>query len=326
MKERLRRAKALIGIGADALYDARRFFRHSQSGRRALSDQQLRARMLAKAHSIEKGLSMPSVRPFFGKDALQELCARMTEYDDRQLDRNDPVYSKGRHVVSAYLAFHEAVGQPLPAEFSYIRDWASDTISPERGGAIDKTADQVKSAARGDFRALAQSRHSVRTFSGDPVDRADLQRAIELAQRSPSVCNRQSCKVYVIENEAVLTATLEIQGGNRGFGQEVCRVLVVTSALPAFRDSKERNQGFVDGGLFSMSLMYALHYEGLGCCPLNWSAGREKDKRLRQLLGIPDDELVIVLLGVGHLKDEFRVASSPRRSASEIVTWIDRAA
>lgn len=322
MKEQLRRLKALYNIGGDAIYDASRFFLYSQSGRNSLSDHQLKGRMLAKAHSIEKGLSMPAVRPHFGQDALKELCARMTDYRDRGLDLADPVYEKGRYAIRAYLELHERLNAPLPAHLQFIVPFATEIEVPARGGAIEKTADEVQAAARGDFMQMALSRHSVRTFSDAPVDRGQLQQAIELAQRSPSVCNRQSCRVYVVEEDELRQRVLEIQGGNRGFGQEVRRVLVVTSTLPVFRDSKERNQGFVDGGLFAMTLMYALHYLGLGCCPLNWSAGRQKDRRLRALLGIPESELVIVLLGVGHLKDGFKVASSPRRDVAEVVSWV----
>lgn len=322
MKEQLRRLKALYNIAGDAIYDASRFFTHSQSGRRSLGDSQLKARILAKAHSIEKGLSMPSVRPFFGQDALKELCARMADYTQRGLDVADPVYAKGRYAIAAYLDLHARLGQTLPENLAFIVPFAEAAIVPERGGAISRTADDVHQAAKGDFRQLVLSRHSVRTFSPAPVDRAVLEEAIALAQRSPSVCNRQSNRVYIVEDEATRVRALEIQGGNRGFGQEVGCLLVVTSTLAAFRDSKERNQGFVDGGLFSMTLMFALHHLGLGCCPLNWSAGRQKDRRLRALLGIPDSELVVVLLGVGHLKNEFLVASSPRRDASEVITWV----
>ncbi len=43
-------------------------------------------------------------------------------------------------------------------------------------------------------------------------------------------------------------------------------ILLINYVLTAFNGINERNQSFIDGGMYSMSL-YALHY--LGACPLN---------------------------------------------------------
>lgn len=317
MKRYLRRLKAAVEIAGDSLYDAQRFFQWSQSGQRALNPAQLRGRMLAKAHSIEKGLSMPDVRPFFGGEALTELCRLMTRYETLDLDRSDPVYLKGRHAVGAYLAFHD--GRSLPDELAFIREFGAGEPDALSGGVREVSADDLSRRGRGDFREVVLSRHSIRTFAPQPVDPGLIAEAVRLAQQSPSVCNRQACGVVFVQDPEKLKTALSIQGGNRGFGHEVTSLLVVTTDLSVFRDSKERNQAFVDGGLFSMTLMYALHHAGLGCCPLNWSAGRRKDVRLRRLLGIADHTVVVVLLGVGALKPVFQVASSPRRRSTEVI-------
>lgn len=322
MKAQLKRLKAVLEIVGDAAYDAGRFFRHSQSGRRDLNPAQLRGRMLAKAHSIEKGLSMPDVRPFFGRDALTELSRLMKTFEAQGLDRNDPAYLMGRHAVAAYLEHHRARGLQLPTELDFVHALSAERGSPELGGVHSVTAATLRAAGRGDFDSVVDSRHSIRSFNADPIDAATIERAVALAQKSPSVCNRQGCGVYVVGDPSLRKQALAVQGGNRGFGQEIGTLLVVTSDLSIFRDSKERNQGFVDGGLFAMTLMYAVHYLGLGCCPLNWSASRAKDRRLRHLLGIPDNELVILLLGVGNLKPSFEVASSPRRARGDVIRWI----
>lgn len=320
MKQQLKRIKAAIEIIADGIYDAGRYYRWSQSGRLALTPSQLEGRMLAKAHSIEKGLSMPIVRSFFGQEALTELCVRMDQYEAAGLDRDGTAYLKGQHAIAAYLAHHE--GQPLPDSLDFIRLRAAAMASPEHGGVREVRSDRIRREAAGDFASLVHSRHSIRDFAASPVSSEVIDRAVALAQRSPSVCNRQSGRVYAVTDPTILGHALTIQGGNRGFGEGIGTLLVVTADLSIFRDSKERNQGFVDGGLFAMTLIYALHFLGLGCCALNWSAGRKKDRKLRALLSIPDNELVIVLLGVGHLKEEFRVASSPRRTRDDVLRLV----
>lgn len=311
----LRRLKALIQIFGNFFYDARRFYVNSSSGLSDMAIPQLQGRMFAKAHSIEKGLSMPEVRSFFGEAALKELVRCMRAYDRAGGDREHAAYRKGTACLRAYLDFHAARGAALPDRFAFISAFASEAASGD-GGVIACDAATMRAAARGDFRSLALSRHSIRQFADRPVAPALIAEAVALAQHAPSVCNRQGASAYLITDPSLMRMALEIQGGNRGFGQEIRALLVVVCDLAVFRDAKERYQGWIDGGMFSMMLLQGLHYLGLGACPLNWSADAGKDRKLRRLLGIPDTELVIMLIGAGHLRDEFVVARSPRRAAA----------
>jgi nitroreductase len=156
-------------------------------------------------------------------------------------------------------------------------------------------------------------------FAEGPVNSEAIRSAVALALRSPSVCNRQSARVRYLTDRSLLEKVLTVQGGNRGFGHQIPGVLVVTSYLGVFRGARERNQCWIDGGLFAMSLLYALTYGGVGSCPLNWSSDAAQDKALRELLGLPRDEVVIMLIAVGHLPENYRVASSPRMVLEEVL-------
>ena len=81
----------------------------------------------------------------------------------------------------------------------------------------------------------------------------------------------------------------------------------------------ERNQCWIDGGLFSMSLVYGLHSLGLGSCCLNWSVEKEADQKLRRITGIPQSEVVIMMIGVGHLPEKLVVARSMRKPLETIL-------
>ena len=74
----------------------------------------------------------------------------------------------------------------------------------------------------------------------------------------------------------------------------------------------ERNQCWIDGGLFAMSLVLGLHAQGLGTCFLNWSKSSPRDRAMRALLKLPPEEVIIVLVAVGHLPDTLEVARSAR--------------
>lgn len=91
------------------------------------------------------------------------------------------------------------------------------------------------------------------------------------------------------------------------------------SSPPTSRIGKrtpERYRGWVDGGMFAMSLVYGLHAEGPGAVMLNWSAPRAQDRALRKLTGIPDSALIITTIGFGNLPPELRVSVSQRKPLS----------
>jgi nitroreductase len=96
----------------------------------------------------------------------------------------------------------------------------------------------------------------------------------------------------------------------------------VTSDLKCFTGVTERNEAYVDGGMFAMSLLYALHHQGVGACPLNWMVPSSVDAKLRRVLPIPQNEKVIMVISVGHMPDKLRVAKSVRRPTEHFVKFI----
>ena len=320
MRRAFRIAGSLALLARNHAYDLRRYFAYAASANFRLNDAQLQARLFQKAHSIEKGLSLPEIRPGFGVNALSELRLLMEEYRERKLDAGHASILKAENAIACYVDFHAAIGQPLPAGLSWLGEFRSPAFDSRSGGVQHLSREQVQLAAQGDFASLVSARRSIRTFSAAPVDGGLVDRAVGLALRSPSVCNRQSARTYHVTDAALISAIVDVQGGSRGFASEIGNVLIVTAHLGAFRGARERNQCWIDGGLFAMSLLYALSYVGLGSCPLNWSADARQDRRLRQLLDIRAEDSIIMLIAFGEMHDAFAVATSPRISVDECLT------
>jgi len=97
------------------------------------------------------------------------------------------------------------------------------------------------------------------SFSDRPVKQEIVKRAVSLALKTPSVCNRQAWFVYHIDDQSIIGRCLELQNGNSGFGHKIQSLLIIASDLKAFDTGGERYQHWIDGGMFSMSLVYALH-------------------------------------------------------------------
>ena len=53
---------------------------------------------------------------------------------------------------------------------------------------------------------------------------------------------------------------------------------------------------------------------------LNWSAAREQDIKMRTCVGIPDNEIIITLIGFGEMRADFRVPVSARKPIDMVLT------
>jgi len=104
-----------------------------------------------------------------------------------------------------------------------------------------------------------------------------------------------------------------------GFGEDIPVLLVLTSDLEWFVSAQERNQAWIDGGMFAMSLVLALHSFGLGTCCLNWCATPEQDEKLHSALAIPESHVVTMMIAVEHLPEVFRVTRSNRKKLHELL-------
>ena len=212
----------------------------------------------------------------------------------------------------------------LPAEVSdelraFVADMEGNALP---GGAVALTRDQIGEATSFDYDRFIQTRCSLRHYTGEPVSPNLMRNAVRQAIKSPRSCNREMRRIHVAYEPELRDHLLSYHSGNRGFGHKLGAVLVITVDLRELDMIGERNQGWVDGGIFAMSLIHALHANRLGTCMLNWSQDCEQDKRLRMAFNIPDHEIVITFIGVGQIPDTFEVAASPPPSVDEVLSVI----
>lgn len=189
----------------------------------------------------------------------------------------------------------------------------SDLVTPR--SAWDGAAFEASAVEQ-----FVRNRHSVRNFDMHrSVDAGVIADVVSLAGTTPSVCNRRSYRAHFYDDPEAIAGLLSLQNGNAGFGHTVPALIVVTERRSAFVGAGERNQRWVDGGLFAMSLVWLLHAFGLGSCFLNWSQPNSQTRRLRAIGRIPETEDVIVLIAIGYPAEGHRVARSPERSLSDLL-------
>lgn len=150
-----------------------------------------------------------------------------------------------------------------------------------------------------------------------------IESALSISMKTPTVCNRQPNRVYVVKNKKVMEKVLEIQGGYKGYKLPAILILVSTDNR-AFVSINERNEGFIDGGLFSMSLLYALEYEGLGACALNAMMNHDKEQEIKRILNVSEFENLIMFIAVGQIPDKgVKCPKSQRDTYQKIMRVIE---
>lgn len=321
----VRKAGAALGLRAplNAAIDAWRFSRARNVHARIaeMRPEQAASHLLRTMHSLEKGLAMPEPSPGFGREKAGALIADAESY--RKIYGEDRVFRMCMAVLADYAAYRQRRGESLDG---LDIDRFAALAQGQPGGARETTRAEIWERSRIDFARFAESRSSIRMFTGEPVPEADIRAAIAVAAKSPSVCNRACARAWHTTDPALMKRLLDQQFGSRGFGHLAGGLVIVTADMQAFYKTGERYQGWIDGGLFAMSLNYALHAQGYGVCMLNWSMDALHDRRFRKAFGIPDSQLVVMMMAIGHIPERLQVAVSPRRDLSAFALSLDRPA
>lgn len=297
-------------------YDERIFMKHSGV---LYQDSQLKsiAKIVLHYHVIEKGLTMPDMRLGFGKGQMMRLIDECLEFQ-RNFDNTNTQFLHAVGVISEYRRIHFEERFDLGSELQRRMDiLLNQTEKVPFVEQVKTTRDSYFAYQNSSFEKFSKSRHSIRNFKG-AIELEAIYKAIELAQNAPSSCNRQPSRVHVVTNKELIAGIFEVQNGNRGFGHMADKLLIVTADLSVYQSAEERNLAYVDGGMYAMNLLYALHFSNIGACTLNWSTSPSNDLRLRDLVAMPDSEVVILLIACGKVPEKLKYASSLRNDFKEI--------
>ena len=169
---------------------------------------------------------------------------------------------------------------------------------------------------------LFNTRHSIRQFSNEPVSKELISKAIELAQKAPSACNRQAVRVYATDLDRFMEIYPNNLQGVGGFIENCDKVLLITGKISPYEEY-EYKQFIVSAGIFAGYLTMALHSLGLGACVVQRSLRPEANWiDFCKHNNIPEDEQLICLVIAGNMKDETIVPFSYRFDTENILRWL----
>lgn len=274
--------------------------------------------LLRKTHTVEKGMSLRNPRVGFGQQKVSALLDELARYQQRFGQEHPGFIDYPLHTIGFWIDYTRKQGVEIgDIERKFERFEGFEGAKMASGVVLTSRAAQQQ-GAQGNFESLLRSRHSVRYFTDELVSHEVIDLALTMAQLTPSACNRQGWKTHVFEGEAC-HRLLKWHGGTRGFEEDVHQAIVVTANQKAFF-YYEMYQAYVDGGLYGMNFINALHSLGLGTIPLSCGFKQRKLKGLHAM-GIPSNEVPVLIVGFGQLPEEFKVAASVRKPISETNTY-----
>lgn len=301
----------------NGLYNIKHHWKYSMKPNRLKENKaQLKYYLTKQYHIVEKGLALPKPKPGYGQAKIINLIEKSKYYENSY--GQDEIIVSIKNTLKEYLKFNQNEGYQLPIDFnSTILGFIGNADQAGCGGVKIIHKETSSSLSLEKFDAFAKSRVSVRDFSDDDVSDSLILSVVKTAQYTPSVCNRQAWKVHYYNDTHRIKELLSYQNGNRGFTECVNKLVIVTGNTYGFTPV-ENNQLFIDGGLFSMNLLLALHASGLGACPLNTCYTFITEQKVKKIAHIPDNERLIMMIAIGNLKNKYYVASSNRNSVEDV--------
>lgn len=316
VKEFIRPVWVVVWLGVSFVYDFYRFSRHANYFGATL-DTAKRDFLIRKAsHSIEKALSI------YGRiksESYAEIELR------KLLASRSPDNQSGIDIRHARNLLHEVSAFKNADDDKYIhgRQPEVNDSGEARAGVRRVDKNFLLSGVLDEPETFFSSRMSVRDYTDEVISTEVVKRAIKLASKTPSVCNRQAWHVYHIDQPSQIQRCLSVQNGNSGFSNVIHNLFLVAVNLKAFTHAGERHQHWIDGGMFAMSLVYAFHSLGIATCCLNWSKGPLGDLKLRGLHPIKSEHSIVMMIAAGVPKDRLVVCESPRGPVHQYYTHID---
>lgn len=276
--------------------------------------------LFIRTHALEKGMSIGNVRYGFGKAKAASLIKDLQHYLDIGGDHRFAVESCS--VIEKYISYNEIGGADMSDIRCLLGDFLSNNaiMTNNEGGIYELYYTEIRNRALSSFDVFSQSRFSIRDFGTDIISQDLLKKALKLCERTPSACNRQSQRLHIYTERALVEKICKLQMGSNGFYEDMQGVILVCGDLNRYA-FHELNQVYVDGGIYAMNLMYALHYYDIANIPLTMAHKTHHIDKIKREMNIPGNEQPVILVGFGSYKNRWKVAQSKRYSWKEYTCW-----
>lgn len=271
-----------------------------------------------QTHGIEKGLSFRTPKEAFGVVKIMALIENLKIYI-KNPNLNKESVNETLNVLNTYINKFNGNPKIATIEKEYNELLAKfGTINQCSVGTMTINKKDVEEAIDIDYLKFIKARHSYRYFTKN-ASIEQIRQALEIARYTPTACNRQPQCVHIYQGKE-MEEVLTIQHGALGFIDEMSYCILITADMRAY-SAQENYQAYVDGGLYAMNLLNALHSTGLGTIPLTCGHLQGTNRCKLAQYGVKEYECPIIVIGIGGLEDSAEVNVSPRKEYSDYTTF-----
>lgn len=271
-------------------------------------------------HRLEKGLLMRPRRVPFAVDYIGETVDAYATAagvcgEGRGVDPEEMAWAAD--VLAEYFQIHGAEPKVTRwAEAFAAASPSSHSAPPPRTPYLRNLGPSPVSYEA--LAELAKRRRSVRWFLQQPVERELIDKALELGVQAPSACNRQPFEFRIFDDRELVQKVINIPFGLAGYGHNVPVVAVVIGQQRHYFDERDRHLIYIDASLAIMGFLFALETLGLSSCCVNWPDVESNERKMATLLNLAPDERPVMCLAIGYPDPEGMVASSTKKSLSQL--------
>lgn len=164
------------------------------------------------------------------------------------------------------------------------------------------------------MKTAIRTRRSIRAYDPREVEEEKLVRVLESGRLSPSASNRQERR-FIVVRDAGKRKALSEAARNQKFLAEAPVIIAACSVEKEYVMSCGQLAYPIDTAIAVDHITLSAVEEGLGTC---W-IGAFDEKKVKEILKIPDEIRVVTLLPLGYPSDIPR--PTPRKSLDEVVMW-----
>jgi nitroreductase len=265
------------------------------------SERRDRAIVLIEGHRIEKALTLETNRTDFSVRPIKRLLNIYKVTKDSEIHR---------YILDVFINLSQRC--PTHLMINEIEAKLNKKIHVNEVSKTSKTNEilSLEKASAMNFIKLASSRRSTRNYKSKKFLLSNFFTNENLRNITPSVCNRRGFRYVQVSEKNKIQQVLELQNGNGSFRSKIHNLALIVADPSKMINPEERNQYYIDGGLFAMNFLHMLTFNGISSCCLNWSRNMSADIKFRRLGLIKSHEELLFMVAFGEASSEASVTNS----------------